>query len=249
MRVLRTVLLAALLSAGGAPAVAGPFGTWAALVVAGDNTADGGAPTDVFDNARRDIAAYLGKIGFETANIRQFSTQPGRYVEFVLDSEYSSLESSARALTQTVRGGCFIYMTSHGAPYGLVLDGAILPPEAMSAFVNEMCGDNLSVIMISACYSGVFIPALAADNRMIFTAARHDRSSFGCGADLAYTFFDQCVLESLPRSNTFPILATEVMACVRAREELEGMTPPSEPQLYIGGRAAQLLEFYTLDPG
>jgi hypothetical protein len=249
MRLLRIALVATLGALSAVPASAGPFGAWAALIVAGDNTADGGAPTEVFDNARRELAAYIDKIGFETANIRQFSTRPGRYVEATLDSEYSSLEASARALTQTVRGGCFLYMMSHGAPFGLVLDGEILPPEALSAFVNEMCGDNLSVIIISACYSGVFIPALAADNRMIFTAARHDRSSFGCSADLTYTFFDQCVLEALPQSETFPAMANEVMACVRAREELEGMTPPSEPQLYVGGRAAQLLEFYTLDPG
>jgi hypothetical protein len=115
--------------------------------------------------------------------------------------------------------------------------------------VNGACADVPSVIIVSACYSGVFIPALATDSRMIFTAARPDRPSFGCGADFTYTYFDQCVLEMFPNAQTFPELATEVQACVAAREELEGAAPPSEPQLYVGGRAASLLEFYTLDPG
>jgi hypothetical protein len=234
---------------GAVPAMAGPFDAWIGIVVAGDNTADGGAPSEVFDNARRDIAHHLTTIGFDSANIRQFTTQPGRYIETTLPADYDTLNDTVTTLTKTVRGGCFFYFTSHGAPQGIIVDGLIMSPEVLAAFINGTCHDLPTVIVLSACYSGVFIPALAADNRMIFTAARPDRASFGCGVDLTYTFFDQCVLESFPGSRTFPALATEVQACVAAREEVEGAAPPSEPQLYIGGRAASLLEFYTLDPG
>src|SRR5689334_23478207 len=55
--------------------------------------------------------------------------------------------------------------------------------------------------------SGMFIPVLQASNRMVVTAARGDRTSFGCGETNTYTFFDQCILESLPESMTFPMLA------------------------------------------
>ncbi len=231
------------------PAMAGPFGAWIGVVVAGDNTADGGEPSEVFDNARRDIAHHLTTIGFESANIRQFSTQPGRYAEFTLAADYDTLDETVTTLTRTLRGGFFFYFTSHGLPQGIVVDGRILSPEGLAGFVNGACHDLPTVIIMSACYSGVFVPALAADNRMILTAARPDRASFGRGVDYTYTFFDQCVLESFPTSRTFPELATAVQACVAAREEVEGATPPSEPQLYVGARAASLLEFYTLDPG
>jgi hypothetical protein len=56
----RTVAIALLMALAGInPAKAGPFGAWVAAIVAGDNTADGGGQTEVFDNARRDIARHL----------------------------------------------------------------------------------------------------------------------------------------------------------------------------------------------
>jgi hypothetical protein len=102
------------------------------------------------------------------------------------------------------------------------------------------------VIIISACFSGMFIPVMHADNRMIFTAARPDRTSFGCGEANQYTFFDQCVLESLPKSPDFPALAVTTKDCVGAREKAEMVEPSSEPQLYVGSAIAPLLPSYKL---
>jgi len=245
--VLTLVLLLSL--TGLSPAAAGPFGAWVGAVIAGDHTADGGAPTEVFDNARRDIADRLVRVGFASANVRQFSTRPGRYGGTTLNADYDTLESTLQTLTRTARGGCFLYVTSHGTPQGIVVNNALFSPDALATFVNSTCGEVPTVIVLSACYSGVFIPALASDSRMIFTAARPDRPSFGCGVDLTYTYFDQCFLESFPNAETFPELATVVQQCVAARELEEGVEYPSEPQLYVGGRAAGLLRYYTLDPG
>ena len=76
---------------------------------------------------------------------------------------------------------------------------------------------------------------------MILTAARPDRASFGCGIDNVYTFFDECVLQSLPKSQDFPSLGRVAQACVAAREQRENMTPPSEPQISVGDQIAPLL--------
>jgi hypothetical protein len=105
------------------------------------------------------------------------------------------------------------------------------------------------VVIISACFSGVFVPALQSPNRMILTAARPDRSSFGCGEADKYPYFDQCVLESLPNAKDFLALGTTVQACVAAREVKEGMKPPSEPQLYVGAALKPLLPLYSLASG
>ena len=51
------VVLALLL--GASRASANGFETWAAIVVAGDFRAHSGAPSEVFDNGRRDIAKAL----------------------------------------------------------------------------------------------------------------------------------------------------------------------------------------------
>ena len=82
---------------------------------------------------------------------------------------------------------------------------------------------------------------MLAPNRMIITAARGDRTSFGCSEDLKYTFFDQCVLEILPKVTTFTPLYEMAKECVAAREMAERVSPPSEPQVYIGGAIGQQL--------
>ena len=71
---------------------------------------------------------------------------------------------------------------------------------------------------------------------MVFTAARPDRTSFGCGEQDHYTFFDGCFLQSLPLSGDFPALAQKTMDCVAAQERQLGVTYPSEPQLAIGNK-------------
>ena len=55
---------------------------------------------------------------------------------------------------------------------------------------SSWCQARPTVVVISACYSGIFVDGLAAPNRMIMTAARRDRSSFGCSEDATYPYFD-----------------------------------------------------------
>jgi hypothetical protein len=102
--------------------------------------------------------------------------------------------------------------------------------------------------VISACFSGVFVPGLARSNRMILTAARPDRTSFGCGQDDKYPYFDDCFLQSMPAAHEFAGLAEAVRACVSRREDAVGARPPSEPQLWIGPALAPMLPLYQFSP-
>jgi hypothetical protein len=95
--------------------------------------------------------------------------------------------------------------------------------------------------MISACFSGIFVPPLAAPERLVVTAARPNRTSFGCGNTDKYTYFDQCVLESFSRTGDFPDLANQAKACVATREQQMGAKPPSDPQIALGATAATSL--------
>jgi hypothetical protein len=224
------------------PASAGPFDSWAALVVAGDSRAHSGAPSEVFDNARRDLVTALKQIGFAEDHIQQFSARPE------LDPTTKPLRSDAeqiylnfKKVAQQATGGCFIYFTSHGAPLGIIVGELMVPIRTIADIIDQTCSNRPTVIIISACFSGMFIPVMHADNRMIFTAARPDRTSFGCGEANQYTFFDQCVLESLPKSPDFAALAGTTKDCVATREKTEGADPPSEPQLYVGSAIKPLL--------
>jgi hypothetical protein len=151
--------------------------------------------------------------------------------------------------TPKATDGCLVYFSSHGAPTGLVVDQNILPPGVLGEMLDRTCGVRPTVVIISACFSGVFVPELASPNRMVLTAARPDRTSFGCGEADKYPYFDDCFLQTAPQAHDFPNLARGVQACVAAREAKEGMKPPSEPQLFIGAQLRPMLPLYAFQTG
>jgi hypothetical protein len=108
----------------------------------------------------------------------------------------------------------------------------------MAAMINNACGQRPVVAVVSACFSGVFVPFLKGPNHMVLTAARPDRTSFGCGQSDRYTFFDQCFLQTIGDSHGFPDLGRGVQSCVASREVEDNVAPPSQPQLSVGANVA-----------
>lgn len=221
-----------------APAAAGPYQDWAAVVVAGDSYSHEGGRTAVFDHGRMAIAKALAAIGFQPDHIQQFSDRPKKYREG--SPKQSTLRGLARGLSQVATKaprGCLLYLTSHGDDQGIGIGDDLLSPAALAKMVAEACPARPAVVIVSACYAGVFVPKLKAADRVVLTAAAPDRSSFGCGEADEYTFFDQCILESMGSANDFPSLGKKAIACVAAREKKEGVDLPSNPQLAVGEQA------------
>lgn len=244
-RMLRNIglVFAAAVLAGGAGwyALSHRHYNWAVVVVAGDWHAEDGGPTQAFDNSRRDVSAELRDIGFDDAYMMQFSARPDRdNVNHPMASGAREIANELGLLTGETPSGCLIYFSTHGIPDGngmtggMIMGGGILTPAMLSDIVDGTCGSRPTVVIVSACFSGRFVPALQGDNRLIMTAARADRSSFGCSQDARYPYFDTCVVQNLPAAHSFPNLTDRVKDCVAKREQETGMTPPSEPQVSIG---------------
>ena len=230
----------------------GPFADWAAVVVSGDfHSSHTNNPTETFDNARRDVAAEFIKKGFSPGNVLQFSVRPDRYPDTKPGkADAQTVYQAFKDVAGRAKGGCLFYITSHGAPQGAVLNGELLPPRLLDVMVTDACGVNRpTVVIVSACFSGVFVPVLAAPNRMVLTAARPDRSSFGCSESDKYPYFDACMLQVLPDAHDFAALGPKVQACVAQREADTGMAPPSEPQLFIGAQLRFTLPLMAFAPG
>ena len=240
--------LLALLLAPLSAAVAGPFSNWTAVVVAGDYHAHSGGPTEAFDNARRDVSKTLVELGFDKESIRQFSVRPKRYpVDSPGRADARTLYDALHAGAQTAQAGCLFYLSSHGGPDGAILGDELLRPHLLAAMLDDACPNRPSVVVISACFSGVFIPPLQKSDRLILTAARADRASFGCGESDKYPYFDTCFLASAPNAHDFAALGAGVQACVARKEKETGAEPASEPQVWIGPALRPLLPLYAFD--
>lgn len=131
-----------------------------------------------------------------------------------------------------------LYTTSHGAQLGLAFHEGdtgygILSPQRLRSVLLEL-GIQRRILMLSACYSGVFVPFLQSPDTAIATAAAHDRTSFGCQADNDWTFFgDALINNALREPQTLPAAISDAHVQVTQWEVANGLEP-SQPQWQMG---------------
>jgi hypothetical protein len=210
---------------------------WKAVLIAGDDA------EPAFDNAVDAMAAKLKAFGVPADDIVALKSDGQAFGA----ATRNNVESAFELLRPGPRDGCFVFVTSHGVPNrGLVMTRAraTLNPALMSELLNTSCRDHPTVVIASGCYSGTFAggDALPAKNRVILTAARADRPSFGCNAGRQYTVFDRCVLDSLIKGVAWAVVMNKARRCVTEEEHKLG-APPSEPQLSVGADVEDLRVF------
>jgi hypothetical protein len=213
---------------------------WQAVLVAGDTA------QPVFDNAIGAVGAWLTEHGVPEADIHRLSASADQRGSKVLRAEPATLRrvlDRIASLQSQPGDRCFVFITSHGGKgLGIYLsrENEILRPVALAGALSQGCAGVPTVVIVSGCYSGVFARApMAAPNRVILTAARADRSSFGCAADQTYTDYDACLLASLARAANWRAVFADTRACVGRREHQLGETP-SLPQAWFGGAVRNL---------
>jgi len=143
-----------------------------------------------------------------------------------------------------------LFLTSHGTEQhelyvqfgpGEDADYDTITPKELRGLLDD-AGIRNRVIVLSACYSGGFVPALKTPDTLIITAARRDRPSFGCGNTASATYFGRAwLIDALARTTDFVESYRLATAEITAREQAEGEAP-SYPQLYVGARIAPLLQ-------
>ncbi len=140
-----------------------------------------------------------------------------------------------------------LYVTAHGDQgFGLSahappLDLAPVNPTVLARALND-AGIKWRVLVISACYSGGFIEPLKDDNTLIITAAAADRQSFGCETGNDWTYFGEAYFgQALPKTKSFTGAFPVAAEAVAKRETAEKLSPPSNPQMFIGRAIAEKL--------
>ncbi|WP_375270961.1 C13 family peptidase [Sphingomonas sp.] len=144
-----------------------------------------------------------------------------------------------------------LYTTSHGAPFGLYYNdgdqgyGAVSPNRLWSQL--SMLGIRNRLILLSACYSGVFVPLLSSDTTAIVTAAAADRPSFGCQADNDWTFFgDALINTALRKPQPLAAAVTQARNLIASWEKGAALDA-SSPQVVVGAGAQRWLAVLERD--
>jgi len=211
---------------------------WKAVLIAGDNA------EPAFDNAVDAMAEKLGGYGLRPDDIvalKASGTGSGAATAPNIIGAFDALEPSQSE-------GCFVFITSHGGPgRGLIMKAAqsFLTPDNLNDLLNKHCAGRPTVVIASGCFSGIFAggSSMPAANRTILTAARNDRTSFGCNASRRLTVFDECVLDNLDRGQPWQAVMEKTRACVTRYENEASVSPPSEPQIYVGRNVEGQLAF------
>jgi hypothetical protein len=162
--------------------------------------------------------------------------------EHLMDRPMATRENLRRAaLTLAERSGpedlIFIYLTSHGtAEHELVLDQPRMELSDLSAdelaTVLAPLKNRDKIIVISACYSGGFIPALKDERTLIMTASRADRVSFGCSEEANFTYFGDALFAQALNQTDDLEQAFKLAKATVAERELADSFEASEPQIW-----------------
>jgi len=138
----------------------------------------------------------------------------------------------------------FLILTSHGSRAGLEVKAGRLMQTLTPSNLADMLartGVRHKVVVISACYSGVFIPHLANPNMLVITAADADHPSFGCRDTAKWTYFGDAFFNVALRQARSVKDAFVVARALVRRRELREHVEPSNPLMAGGENVKSLL--------
>jgi hypothetical protein len=138
----------------------------------------------------------------------------------------------------------FLILTSHGSQDGVAVQAGrrieTLSPAELAGMLDRT-GVQHRIVVVSACYSGVFLRPLANDDTLVITAADADHSSFGCQDKVKWTYFGDAFFNRALR-HTADLRSAFAAArnLVSRRERRYGLVP-SNPQIAGGKNIDTLL--------
>jgi Peptidase C13 family len=131
-----------------------------------------------------------------------------------------------------------LFLTSHGSQDGLEVENGGLPLAQLSPSdlreALDASGIRWRLVVVSACFAGVFVDVLKNDTTAVVTAADAAHSSFGCDDARELTWFGEAFLkDALPGSASLDAAFRKAAALIARREDQEHQIH-SNPQLFVG---------------
>jgi len=195
----------------------------------------------VFRNEATGAAQVVaGRFGSGPVNVQYNSKKGGGAT---IEALAMSLQVAANGM-DAENDVLFLILTSHGSRAGLAVKAGQLTQTLTPSNLAEMLartGVRHKVVVISACYSGVFIPRLANSDTLVITAADADHPSFGCRDKAKWTYFGDAFFNvALRQAKSLKNAFVAARALVRKRELREHFEP-SNPLMAGGANVQPLL--------
>lgn len=153
------------------------------------------------------------------------------------------------ALMDKKRDVLVLFLTSHGDRNGVALQLPdrivdLTPKKVAATFKRE--GITNRVVIVSACFSGIFVPPLQNSNTIVMTAADANHTSFGCAPERDWTYFgDAFFRQALAPGADFQSAFEHARILIRGWELMD-QAPPSNPQGLFGPTlVAKLAPFFA----
>lgn len=204
-------------------------------------------------------AVFRNEVDYLTPLLSQRFGADGRVLSLV--NSYDTVATTPLASLTNLRQGLkdiaarmdtqddvlLLFLTSHGSrEHELLVDLGDLPmhqvdPGNLRAALDDS-GIRWRVVVVSACFSGGFIKALSDPHTLVVTAARSDRTSFGCGNDSEITWFGKAYLTGALNQTTDFRAAFDIARKQISSWEREADFQASKPQVSEGALIGAKLE-------
>jgi Peptidase C13 family len=136
-----------------------------------------------------------------------------------------------------------ILFSTHGSPGVLSVNISnqyfpFVSPAVLNQWLADLRGKP-TLLVLSACFSGSFLPQISGPSRIVLTAAAQDRSSFGCEFHSTNTHFvDALFNQAGVAEQSVEQMMERAKMTIEQRERDLKLSPPSLPQVFIGPAAA-----------
>jgi hypothetical protein len=178
----------------------------------------------------------FGAVGHTVALINNPATAESVPLATITSLHDSLVEIGKRMTDEDI---LVLFLTSHGSAESGVnielkpfdfddLDPATLKDMLDDAHIRQR------VVIVSACYSGIFVKPLEGPNALVITAADASHSSFGCSNEADFTYFGEAYFaDGLSRTTSLTEAFEIAKPIIRKREDGGGYRH-SNPQMALG---------------